>query len=342
MRRDDATNTTFGLGELAELVDGEVLGDAATRISGIRPFDQARKGDITFATKPELLKRLASCRAEAVIVGLDFRSEEKPLLRSSHPKLSFAKILARFHEEPFEATGVSPLASIGESCEISERVTIEPFARIGNRVVIGDEVSIGSGTVIGDRCRIGRGSRIFPNVSVYSNTLIGERVRIHSGTVIGADGFGYVHDGTKQVKLLQTGRVELRDEVEIGANSCVDRATFGATVLERCVKLDNHVHIAHNCHIGENTVIVGCVGISGSVRIGRNCILAGQAGVIDHINIGDNVTVMVKTAVTKDIPSGSTVSGQPSRNHAEELRIQAVLRKLPQVYKEWRQLKSKL
>jgi UDP-3-O-[3-hydroxymyristoyl] glucosamine N-acyltransferase len=175
------------------------------------------------------------------------------------------------------------------------------------------------------------------NVTLYQGVTIGKRVVIHSGTVIGADGFGYVFDGKQQVKVPQTGSVEIHDDVEIGANSCVDRATFGSTVIERGAKLDNHVHVAHNCRIGENTVIVGCVGLSGSVTIGKNCILAGQCGTVDHINIGDNVRVMARAVVTKDIPSGSVVSGRYGRSHQQELKQEALLRRLPEIYRDWKE-----
>ncbi len=332
----------YTLGELARRVEGEVQGDPSLPIEGLQPFELAGPGDLTLAGAPRFWQRLGETAASAVIVPSDVSSGEKPLLRVSQPKLAFARLLALFHPEPFRPLGISPLAAIAGSVRITEPVNIQPFVQIEEEVEIAEQVTLYSGVSIGRGCRLGRGCVLHPNVTLYPRTTLGQRVIIHSGTVIGADGFGYVFDGNRQVKMPQTGGVEIHDDVEIGANSCVDRATFGTTVLERGVKIDNLVHIGHNCRVGENTVIVGCVGISGSVRIGKNCILAGQAGVIDHINIGDGVTVMVQTAVTKDIPSNTVVSGNYCRPHREQLRIEAVLRKLPQLYAEWRELKKRL
>ncbi|MFQ5739113.1 MAG: UDP-3-O-(3-hydroxymyristoyl)glucosamine N-acyltransferase [Acidobacteriota bacterium] len=330
------------LQQLADYVDGEAVGDPSVEIVGVRPFAKAGPGEITLAAGKPYQDNPGATKASAVIVSPAIECPGKALLRVSNPKLAFARILSLFHQSPFEALGISPLASIGEGCRISAEVSIHSFVSIGRRVVIEDGVTLFPGVCVGENCRIGRGSVLHPNVTLYPRVRLGRHVIVHGGSVIGSDGFGYVLDGTQQFKIPQTGWVEIRDEVEIGANSCIDRATFGATVVERGVKIDNLVHVGHNCRIGENTVIVGCVGISGSVEIGKNCVLAGQSGVIDHIKIGDNVTVMVKTGVTKNIPSGSTVSGIHGRDHRRELRSQAALRKLPEIYREWRELKSKL
>jgi UDP-3-O-[3-hydroxymyristoyl] glucosamine N-acyltransferase len=263
-------------------------------------------------------------------------------LRSEHPRLAFARIRTLLARQSFEASGVSPLASIEPGCRISPRVSIHPFVRIGRSTIVEDEVTIYSGVVIGENCRIGPGTTIFPNVTIYSDSRLGSQVRIHAGTVIGADGFGYIFDGTGQYKVPQSGSVEIGDDVEIGANSCVDRGTFGATVLETGVKLDNHVHVGHNSRIGAHTVVVGCVGISGSVTIGKRCVLAGQCGVSDHVTIGDDVTVMSKTAVVKDVPSGTRVSGFYGRNHREQLRVEALLRRLPELARDLKSIKRLL
>jgi UDP-3-O-[3-hydroxymyristoyl] glucosamine N-acyltransferase len=332
----------YTLSQLAEHVGGNAASETGIEIRGVRPFGDARPGDITLATNRKFLEDLSATNASAVIVPDGTVSGEKPLLLCSHPKAAFARILALFARKPFEVTGVSPLACVGEDCQVADEVSIGPYATVGQRVVIEREVALSPGASIGDDCRIGTGTIIHSNVTVYPGTVIGKRVTLHAGTVIGADGFGYVFDGSRQVKIPQTGTVRIEDDVEIGANSCVDRATFGETVIERGVKLDNHVHVGHNCRIGENTVIVGSVGISGSVRIGKNCVLAGQSGVADHVQIGDNVTVLARTAVYKDVPSGSTISGSYGRNHRDELKLEAALRRLPEVYKEWKRLKAKL
>lgn len=332
----------YTLGDLAEMVNGKVSGDSEALIFAARPFEAAGPGDITLAGNRGTLSRLAESPAEAVIVPPGVTLESKNLLEAPNPKAVFARILQKFTETPFRAKGISGMAWVGEGCDIDADVTIEAFARIGDRVRIEGQVTISSGCSVGDDCEIGRGSRLHPNVNLYSGVILGNRVIIHSGTVIGADGFGYVKDGEEQVKLPQTGNVEIGDDVEIGANSCIDRATFGSTVLERQVKIDNHVHIGHNCRIGEGTVIVGSVGISGSVTIGKNCIFAGQSGASDHVTLGDNVTVLAKTAVTKDVPSGMTVSGLHGRDHRGQIKTEAILNRLPDIYRDIRTIKKKL
>ncbi len=326
----------YTLQQLAEHVGGRVIGDPQTGISRVQPFETAGSGDLTLAAEKQYHERLEETLAAAVIVPQDVHSTHKPLLQVDKPKVAFARILALFHAEPFEAKGVSPLAFVDDDCQIAEKVTIYPFVYVAKGVTIAEGVTLFPGVHVGSGCTIGEGCSLYPNVTLYDNVCLGVRVVLHSGTVIGSDGFGYVFDGGEQIKILQTGTVVIGDDVEIGANSCVDRATFGGTVLDRGVKLDNHVHIGHNCKIGENTVVVAQVGISGSVEIGRNCVFAGHSGVADHVKIGDEVMVMMKSAVSKDVSSQSTVSGQPAMDHRKSMKIQALVRRLPELYEEWK------
>lgn len=313
-----------------------MAGDSQIEIRGIQPFESAGPGDLTLAGEKKFQEQLEKTRASAVIVLPGVVSSKKALLQIDKPKLAFARLLALLHGRPFEAAGISPLAQISKSAQVAAKVTIHPFVFVGDEAVIKEEVTLLAGVHVGNRCVIGPACVLHPNVTLYEGVSLGSRVILHSGTVIGADGFGYVFDEDTQVKIPQTGCVIIGDDVEIGANSCVDRATFGATVLERGVKLDNHVHIGHNCRIGENTVIVAQVGISGSVEIGKNCTFAGHSGVVDHVRIGDGVTVMMKSAVTKDIPSHSVISGQPAMDHRQWMKIEALKRRFPEIYREWK------
>lgn len=337
---DSGINTShvYTLQQLAEHVAGRVSGDCQTEIHGIQPFDTAHPGDLTLASKRKYREHLEETRASAVIVSPEVSSTKKPLLQVEDPKIAFARLMGLFYQKAFEAQGVSPLAQVSETSRVSQEVSIYPFAVVGDETVIQEEVTLHPGVSVGNHCVVGPGCTLYPNVTLYDNVLLGSGVIVHSGTVIGADGFGYVFDGQQHVKIPQTGRVVIGDNVEIGANSCVDRATFGDTVIENGVKLDNHVHIGHNCQVGENTVLVAQVGISGSVVIGKRCTFAGHAGSVDHVTIGDDVTVMMKTAITKDIPSHSVVSGQPAMEHHKWMKAEAFRRRFPEIYqelKEW-------
>ncbi len=331
----------YRLRQLADHVGGEVAGDPDTLIERLRPFETAGPGDLTLAAETRYQERIRESGASAVIVSKAVRFRNRPLLRVDNPRLAFARLLQFIHKTPFVPTGVSAHATVGRGCSIPERVSIYPHVHVGDGVTLREEVTLHPGVHVGNGCRIGAGTVLHPNVTVYDGIRIGARVILHSGAVIGADGFGYVFDGERQVKIPQRGTVVIEDDVEIGANSCVDRATFGHTTIGRGVKLDDHVQIGHNCTIGENTVMVGKVGVSGSVTVGRNCILAGQSGVVDHVRIGDGVKVLAKTAVTKDIPDGMTVSGQPAREHRTTVKIQALTRRLPQLMAEWRAWKKR-
>jgi UDP-3-O-[3-hydroxymyristoyl] glucosamine N-acyltransferase len=319
---------------LARHVEGEVDGDSDLQISRVRPFNEATEGDITLAVDSRYLTRAGDTGASAVIVSVDAPCCPKDLLRVKNPKLAFAQVLHLLHPRKLSALGISEDACFGEECKVSSDVSIASMVSIGDRVTIGSKVSIGSGCCIGDDCHIGEGSLLHGNVTLYPGVHIQERVFLHSGCVIGADGFGYAAHDQGHFKIEQMGTVLIESDVEIGANSCVDRGTFGTTVIGKGTKIDNLVHVGHNCKIGQNTVIVGCVGISGSVQIGDRCLIAGQAGVGQHVTIGDDVKILQKSAVMKDIPPGKTVSGLYGRDHREELRIQAALRRLPQLLKD--------
>ncbi len=247
----------YKLEELASHVDGTVTGNPETHISRVCPFENAKSGDITLAASPGLIQKIENCKASAVIVPVGVVSSDKSLIQCENPKLAFARILTLYYAKSFKATGISDHAIVSTDCRISEEVSIHPFVSIGAETVIEDRVTVREGTIIGEKCIIGEGTILYPNVTLYPGAQIGRRVIIHSGTVIGADGFGYVFDGHQHFKVPQIGSVVIGDDVEIGANSCVDRATFGLTIIEKGVKLDNHVHIAHNCTVGENTIIVG-------------------------------------------------------------------------------------
>ncbi|MGQ9508033.1 MAG: UDP-3-O-(3-hydroxymyristoyl)glucosamine N-acyltransferase [Thermodesulfobacteriota bacterium] len=330
------------LKELAEMVGGEVLGDGEIEISGAGSLEGAKAGEITFIANPKYLGKLKETKASAIIVSRDVRESEKPLLSVDQPLLAFAKILTLFSSKPYQPRGIDPKAWISLSAHLGKDLTIYPYVYIGDRCEIGDRVTLYPGVYVGEDSSIGEDSIIYPNVTIYSRSLIGKRVILHSGVVIGADGFGYVKEGTRNVKIPQLGRVVIEDEVEIGANTTVDRATFGETIIQRGVKIDNLVQIAHNVEIGEDSIIVAQVGIAGSSKIGKNVILAGQVGVVDHVEIGDNVKVGAQSGVPYNLSPNQGYTGSPALPHQEYLRAITTFPKLPEMRKSLRDLEKRL
>ena len=322
------------LKELAEWVGGTLIGDGEVEISGAASLDDAQPGQITFIASPKYLRKLETTKASAIIVSKETASAGKPLLVTPNPQLAFSKILHLFFVKPYQARGIDPHAWISPTALLGNDLTLYPNVYIGERAHIGDRVTLHPGVYVGDDVSIGEDSLLYPNVTVYSGSVIGKRVILHSGAVIGADGFGYVKDGTKNVKIPQVGKVIIEDDVEIGANSTIDRGALGPTIIRRGVKIDNLVQVAHSVEIGEDSLIVAQVGIAGSTKIGRNVILAGQVGVIDHLEIGDHVMVGAQSGVAQNLPSHQAFSGSPALPHREWLRIVATLSKLPEM-KRW-------
>jgi UDP-3-O-[3-hydroxymyristoyl] glucosamine N-acyltransferase len=324
----------ISVGFLAEMVQGRVSGDHRRPIDGVAPFELAGGTNITVAGTAKFLKRIADCRAAAIIVPPDTELPQLNLIQVDNPMVAFARIARFFHPpvKPFE--GIHPTAAIGRNFEHGNDISVGAVAVVGNHVTFGDGVWLEPGVVVGDHVTIGNDAIIHANVTIQDRTIIGDRVTIHSGSVIGSDGFGYAPDGTTYHKIPHTGIVEIHDDVEIGANNAIDRGTFGNTTIGRGVKTDNLVHIAHNVTVGENTVLVAQVGVSGSVTIGNNAILAGQAGISGHLSIGHHATVGPQTGVGKSVPDGQTVSsGLPEMPHRLWLRVVRTIPKLPDISK---------
>jgi UDP-3-O-[3-hydroxymyristoyl] glucosamine N-acyltransferase len=260
----------------------------------------------------------------------------------THPHLAFAKILTLFSQKPYQPKGIDPNAWISPTAKLGKDLTVYPFVYIGDRCSIGDRATLYPGVSVGEDSSIGEDSILYPNVSVYSATIIGKRVMLHSGVVVGSEGFGYVKEGKRNLKIPQVGIVEIEDDVEIGANTTIDRAALGKTIIRRGVKIDNLVQVAHNVVIGEDSIIVAQVGISGSTKIGSNVTLAGQVGVVGHVEIGDNAMVGAQAGVTHDLPGNRGYVGSPALPHREFLRAITVFPKLPEMRKTLLDLEKRL
>jgi UDP-3-O-[3-hydroxymyristoyl] glucosamine N-acyltransferase len=330
------------LRELAQWVGGTVVGDGEVEITGASSIEEARAGEITFIASPKYLPKLDETKASAVIVSPEVTQANKPLLCVTNPYLAFSKIVSLFFYKPYQPKGIDAKAWVSPTAQLGKDITVYPFVYLGDRCRIGDRVILYPGVSIGEDSSIGEESVIYPNVSIYSGTVIGKRVILHSGVVVGSDGFGYVKDGKKNVKIPQVGSVEIEDDVEIGANTTIDRAALGKTIIRRGVKIDNLVQVAHNVVIGEDSIIVAQVGISGSTKIGSNVILAGQVGVVDHIEIGDNVMVGAQSGVSHDLAPNQGYAGSPALPHREFLRTITVFPKLPEMRKTLLDIEKRL
>jgi UDP-3-O-[3-hydroxymyristoyl] glucosamine N-acyltransferase len=335
------------LKEIASYLNCEVVGDADVEINKVSEIQNASKGDITFIANPKYEKFFETTNASAVIVAKNFqkRRDDLSLLLVDDPYYAFVKVL-KILNPPLELLppGIHQTAVISKTAVLGENVRVGANVVIGERVKIGDNSVIMHGVVIGDDVEIGSDVLIYPNVTVYHKCKIGNRVIIHSGTVIGSDGFGFAPrpDGTYE-KIPQVGIVVIEDDVEIGSNCSIDRATLGETIIKRGAKLDNLIQIAHNVVIGENTVIAAQTGIAGSTKIGKNCVLAGQVGIVGHIEIADRTTIAAQSGVSKSITEpGKVYFGYPAREHSIALRIEGAIRQLPDLIKEFRDLKGKI
>jgi len=330
------------LKELAEWVGGTIVGDGEVEISGVAAIEEAKTGEITFIVNPKYLSKLDETHASAVIISTEVKQAKKNLLCVNNTYLAFAKILSLFSYKPYQPKGIDPNTWISPSARLGKDLTIFPYVYIGDHCEIGDRVTLYFGVYVGEDSSIGEESILYPNVSIYPKTVIGKRVILHSGVVVGSDGFGYVKEGTKNVKIPQVGSVEIEDDVEIGANTTIDRAALGKTMIRKGVKIDNLVQVAHNVVIGEDSIIVAQVGISGSTKVGKNVILAGQVGLVDHIEIGDNVMVGAQSGVTHDLPANQGYIGSPALPHREFLRAITVFPKLPEMKKTLTEIEKRL
>jgi UDP-3-O-[3-hydroxymyristoyl] glucosamine N-acyltransferase len=330
------------LRELAEFVGGKVIGDRDVEISGVAAIEEARTGEITFVANPRYLSKVNETRASAVIVSKEGTLSSKPLLTVANPYLAFARILTLYSAQPYEPKGIDPKAWISSTAELGKEVTIHPFVYIGDRCRIGNRVTLYPGVYVGEDSSIGDESVVYPNVSIYAGTVIGKKVILHSGVVVGSDGFGYVKDGRENVKIPQVGKVQIGDDVEIGANTTIDRAALGKTIIQRGVKIDNLVQVAHNVVIGDDSIIVAQVGISGSAKIGNNVTLGGQVGVAGHLEIGDNVMIGAQSGVPNDLPPNGAYSGSPVMPHRQYLRTANLIPKLPEMRKTLMEIESRL
>jgi UDP-3-O-[3-hydroxymyristoyl] glucosamine N-acyltransferase len=329
--------------ELAERLNCPYEGDGAAVIERVAGLEKAGRGDLVFLAQPKYRAALEKTGASAAILPPGEKFDRIPVLRAEDPQLTFVRATEIFYQPIRPAPGIHPTAAVSASAKIGKDVSI------GAYVVVGDEAEIGEGTVIFPhvtiypRVKIGAAAIVHSNTALREGVRVGDRVVIHNGVVVGADGFGYIKgpDGS-HIKIPQIGTVVIEDDVEIGANTTIDRAALGETIVRRGAKLDDLVMIAHNVEIGENAVLVAQAGVAGSSTVGRNTILSGQVGIADHIDVGADVIVAAKSGVTKDIPSGAFVSGSPHLDVRDWRKFWALAPQLYDIVKDFKKLKSRV
>ena len=330
------------LEKIAELIGGKLKGDGSVEVSGVSSVEHAEEGQVTFLSKRKFLNALNHSQASAVLVKEAIDISISQVIVAS-PELAFARLLREFHPEPKPKAGIHDRAVVGKNVKLGEQVTLSAGVCIGDDVEIADHVHLYPGVVVGDRCQIGSHTVLHSNVTLYRETELGSHVILHAGVVIGADGFGYALDEKgEHFKINQIGRVVIEDHVEIGANSCVDRAALGTTRIKRGTKIDNLVQIAHNCTVGEHSILVAQVGLAGTCTLGHHVVLAGQAGIADHITLGDQVTIAAQTGVFRNIESNKVYGGTPAVPLGEWKKYVTALPKLPDLVRKVRDLEARL
>lgn len=335
----------FTAKQIADFIGGKVEGNEQAAVHTFAKIEEGKEGSISFLSNPKYTHYLYDTKSTIVLVNDDLvleRPTSATLVRVANAYEAVARLLQLYESMKPKKTGIDQLAFVSPTATIGENVYIGPFACIGDGAVVGDGTQIYPHTVIGDGVKMGKGCLLYPNVTVYQGCQLGNGVTIHAGSVIGADGFGFAPNVEGYNKIPQIGIVIIEDNVEIGANTCIDRSTMGATVIHQGVKLDNLIQVAHNCEIGENTVMSAQVGIAGSTKIGSWCMFGGQVGLAGHITVGDHVNLGAQSGVPSSLKANQTLIGTPPMEPTPYFKSQAIFRRLPDMYKKLAELEKEI
>jgi len=342
-KQSDKSAPSFSLAELARKVECPFVGDGSVRITGFAGMDHAKKGDITFVADEKHLASLKQSKASAFIVSQEIEFNGRPLLKSPSPYRTFVEVVTLFHSPVILPSGIHPSAIISSSARIGKNTAVGALSWIGEDVEVGENSIIFPLAVIYPGVRIGKNTIVHSHVTIREDVRIGDHVVIHSGAVIGSDGFGFLQDPEgRHIKIPQTGTVIIEDDVEIGANSCIDRAALEATIIRRGTKIDDLVMVAHNCEVGEHSILAAQTGIAGSSRLGKKVITAGQVGIADHLTIGDGSILAARTGLTGNLKEQSFVSGSPHLDIQTWRKVWASAPRLYDLIKEVRKLKKRI
>ena len=335
----------FTAKQIAAYVGGEIIGDENVTVCTFAKIEEGVKGALSFLANPKYASYIYDTQSSIVLVNNDFVPERPiraTLIKTANAYESLAKLMTLYESVKPKKTGISPMASVAASATIGENVYIGPFVSIGEKAIIGNNTIIEANTSVGDNATVGSDCILYNHVTIYHDCKVGNRCILHAGSVVGADGFGFAPGANGYEKIPQIGIAILEDDVEIGANTCIDRATMGATIIKRGVKLDNMVQIAHNVIVDEHTVMAAQCGVAGSTKIGSWCMVGGQAGISGHIKIGNQVKVGGHSGVTNSVQDGKAVMGYPSFEHTQFARATVIFKKLPEMYREMDALKKEI
>jgi len=332
----------FTAAQIAQQLQGQVIGDGSVQLVGLAPADRARPGELTFAENASYFAVAEQSQAAAILVAGPFESSSKVLIRVTNPRIALARVMPLFFPPEQHPSGIHPNAVIAASAQVDPTAHIGPNCVLGPRVRLGARSVLMGGNHLRADCQLGDDVCLFPNVVLYQKTQVGHRVTIHAGSVIGSDGYGYVLDEGRHRKMLQLGHVIIGDDVEIGANTAIDRGALGPTVIGEGTKIDNLVHIAHNVVIGRHCLIMGQVGFAGSTRLGDYTIVASQTGIADHLKIGNQVIIGAKSGVMRDVPDGAKVLGIPAAPDKQAKRQIIALQQLPDLIHRMRDLEKQV
>ncbi|MEK8179949.1 UDP-3-O-(3-hydroxymyristoyl)glucosamine N-acyltransferase [Flavobacterium buctense] len=334
----------FTAAQIAGILEGEVVGNPDAEVFKLSKIEEGTEGSLTFLANPKYLNYIYSTEATITIVNNTFEPENEiktTLIKVEDAYQSFSKLLEYYNQVKLMKSGIEQPSVISENVTYGENLYLGSFSYIGKNVIIGANVKIYPNSFVGDNVTIGDNTILFAGVKVYSESVIGANCAIHSGAIIGSDGFGFAptEDGTFS-KIPQIGNVIMEDFVDVGANTTIDRATLGSTIIRKGVKLDNHIQIAHNVEIGENTVIAAQTGVAGSTKIGNNCMIGGQVGIAGHLTIGNNVRVQAQSGIGKNIADGEVIQGSPAFNYGDYSKSYVHFRNLPKIVADIEELKK--
>ena len=333
----------MNLKEIADLIGGTVKGDEKIQVTGVSGIENAGEGQITYCSKAnKYIDLLRQSKATAVIVEKEIDIDKAQVI-TRNAALGFARVLARFYPDVRVEGRIDTRAAIGQNVKLGKNVTVSAFVSLADSVTIEDDTVLFPGVTVGEGCSIGNHCTLHPNVTLYGGTVIGNHVTLHAGAVIGADGFGYVPDENgHHFKIKQVGRVVIEDYVEVGANTCIDRAAMKDTLIKKGTKIDNLVQIAHNCTIGEHSIVVSQAGIAGSCTLGHHVIIGGQVGIADHVVIGDQAAIQSQSGVYQDVESKSILGGTPALPRLDYGRQLTHISKLPELSSRVKELEKKI